>query len=386
MIRLLVAVTCCLLAGAVASLFVPDLQDPSSGGGEEGDSAAAAAAAAAEENGETRPLAASCAAGLGAAAGGAARSAAAAVTCLRAYHGLAALAIVPYFFSAAYADNYFQFVVLGTQCGLRSKPRGIGLEGANVMALVGSAVQAAAAFAGPAMVGPRNFQFREHVAPLALGNLCGAAGALLVAGLGGLSDRLCGSLPLMLATKALSSIAYGVNNSVGVAAVLCWYSGERYQRLVVAALASRSVWTQLGGIAGPFTFGDSFATLRGGKPAALFAAAVYATGSLCVVAAHLANEAAQQRRRRRAAEEAGARAAAAGEEEGGAVVPSEAELRLAAQEGRMTAGFSDSPSATAWRAGRESDIGASASSLRRRRTRRAQMQEQQQQQQQPREV
>jgi hypothetical protein len=57
------------------------------------------------------------------------------------------------------------------------------------------------------------------VYPLAIGNLCGAAGALLVVGLGGLTPRLCASLPLMLVTKALSSIAFGVNNSVGVAAV-----------------------------------------------------------------------------------------------------------------------------------------------------------------------
>lgn len=236
---------------------------------------------------------------------------------------------------------------------------------ANIMALFGSAVQAAAAFAGPALVGPRKFQFREHVAPLALGNLCGAAGALLVVGLGGLSSKLCGSLPLMLTTKMLSSIAFGVNNSVGVAAVLCWYSGS-YQHLVVAALASRSVWTQLGGIIGPFTFNDSFATLKGGKPAALFAAAIYAVGSVCVVAAHLTNEATQRRRvarKRREIEEAG-------EEP----VLSEAEVRLAGQEGRMTAGFSDPGSAAAWR---ESVVGSSL----RRRTRRSHMQEQQ-----PREV
>lgn len=130
---------------------------------------------------------------------------------------------------------------------------------------------------------------------MALGNLCGAAGALLVVGLGGLSPKLCGSLPLMLTTKLLSSIANGVNNSVGVAAVLCWYSGK-YQALVVSALASRSVWIQLGRIIGPFTFSDSFAALGGGAPAAWFAAAVYASGSACVVAAHLINEAAERRR------------------------------------------------------------------------------------------
>ena len=355
MLRLLVAVTCCLLAGAVASLFVPDLQDPSKEG-EGGE----------ETEGEEK-ASSSCLSALASAAAGAAGSAVRSVTCLRAYDGLAALAIVPYCLSAAYADNYFQFVVLGTQCGLRQKPQGIGLEGANVMALFGSAVQAASAFAGPAMVGPRRLQFREHVAPLALGNLCGSAGALLVFGLGGLTSQFCGSLPLMLAAKALSSIAFGVNNSVGVAAVLCWYSGK-YQHLVVSALASRSVWTQLGGIVGPYTFSDSFATMKGGKAAALFAAAVYAVGSLCVVAAHLINEAIERRRAARRMKKV------LEEAEGAGAVLSEAELRLAGQEGKMTAGFSDSPSAAAWR---ESVVAASPSL--RRRTRRSQTQ-------QPREV
>lgn len=339
MLRLLVAVTCCLLAGAVASLFVPDLQDPSSKAGEKG-------------KGE-RASSPRCLSALAGVIAGAGRSALHSITCLGAYGGLAALAIVPYFLSAAYADNYFQFVVLGTQCGLREKPQGgIGLEGVNVLALFGSAVQAAAAFAGPTLVGPHRLQFREHVFPLALGNLCGTAGALLVVGLGGLSPRLCSSLPLMLTTKLLSSIAFGINNSVGVAAVLCWYSG-RYQALVVAALASRSVWTQLGGIIGPYTFGDSFATLKGGAPAAWYAAAIYTAGSLCVVAAHLLNEAAESRRVAKKLE------ALAGEE--GARVLSDAEIRLERQQGKMTAGFSDPPSAAQWR---ESSV--VASSLRRR--------------------
>ena len=302
------------------------------------------------EAGGGAPPAASCFAAVGAAVADAGASAVRSVTCLSAYNGLAALAIVPYFLSAAYADNYFQFVVLGTQCGLQAKPAGIGLEGANAMALFGSVVQAVAAFAGPALVGPRRFQFREHVAPLALGNLCGAAGALLVVALGGLTPRLCASLPLMLATKALSSIAFGINNSVGVAAVLCWYSG-RYQPLVVAALASRSVWTQLGGIIGPYTFGDGFATLSGGAPAAWFAAAVYAAGSVCVVAAHVANETMQRRRLQRLRLEP--------------IEVSEAQLRLARAEGKMTAGFSDAPAAAAYR----ESLAAAAPGLRRRRAR-----------------
>jgi hypothetical protein len=344
-LRLLVAITACLLAGAAASLFVPNLRDPSTvapAGGRDEEEAASKARAG-------RRRAAPCCAAVGAAVADAGASAVRSVTCLSAYRGLAAVAIVPYFLSAAYADNYFQFVVLGTQCGLRAKPDGVGLEGANAMALFGSAVQAVAAFAGPALVGPRRLQFREHVYPLAIGNLCGAAGALLVVGLGGLTPRLCASLPLMLVTKALSSIAFGVNNSVGVAAVLCWYSG-RYQPLVVAALASRSVWTQLGGIVGPYTFGDAFATLGGGAPAAWYAAAVYAAGSAAVVAAHVANEALERRRLRALRAEAGA-------------AVSEDEMRLAGAEGKMTAGFSDEGAAAAFRAGG----GGGGSVLRRRR-------------------
>jgi hypothetical protein len=351
---LLIAITACLLAGAAASLCVPNLQDPSAGAkGEQdagaggGDEEAAGGSAA-----PPPPPRASClsafASAVARAVVDAGTSAVRSITCLSAYRGLAALAIVPYFLSAAYADNYFQFVVLGTQCGLRAKPAGIGLEGASTMALFGSAVQALSAFAGPALVGPRRFQFREHVYPLAIGNAAGAAGALLVVGLGGLTQRLCSSLPLMLATKALSSIAYGINNSVGVAAVLCWYSGS-YQHLVVAALASRSVWTQLGGIIGPYTFSDAFATLGGGAPAAGFAAAIYLAGSACVVVAHLTNEATQKRRLA-----ALARAPAP---------VSEADLRLAGAEGRMTAGFSDAAAAAAYRQGsvvRRRAVGVSA--------------------------
>jgi len=322
MLYLLIAITACLFSGAVASLFVPNLQDPLHHAAKDAGDADAA---------PRRPCAA-----LGSVIMSAGRSAVQSITCLSAYNWLAALAIVPYFLSAAYADNYFQFVVLGTQCGLRSKPDGIGLEGINLMALFGSAVQAVSAFAGPMLVGARRFQFSEHIAPLAIGNLCGTAAALLVVGFDGLVPRLCGSLGTMLAVKALSSVAYGINNSVGVAAVLCWYSG-RYQTLVVAALASRSVWTQLGGIIGPYTFGDSFATLRGGAPAAWLAAAIYTAGSVCVVAAHFINVALERRRGAALVEQLGSSASAA-------------ELDLARQEGRMTAGFSKA-SAAAWREG-----------------------------------
>lgn len=150
MIRLLVAVTCCLLAGAVASLFVPNLQYPSRE--KEGEKE--------EAKDNSTSSSSSCLSALAAVVVGAARSAVHSITCLGAYNCLAALAIVPYFLSASYADNYFQFVVLGTQCGLRAKPQGIGLEGAYVLALFAAGVQAASAFAGPALVGPRKFQFR----------------------------------------------------------------------------------------------------------------------------------------------------------------------------------------------------------------------------------
>ncbi len=325
----------------------------------------------------------SCLRGLAAVVAEAARSAIRSVTCLSACHYLAALAIIPYFLSAAYGDNYFQFVVMGPRCGFRAKPAGgLGLHGDHVMALFGSAVQAVAAFAGPALVGPRKFQFREHVALMAMGNLFGAVGGVLVAALGGLSPDLCGSLPLMLLTKLFSAVALGINSSVGVAAVLCWYSG-RYQALVVSALASRSVWAQLGGILGPETFTDSFTKLKGGKPAALFAAAVYAMGSMCVVAAHVISEAMQRRCMARKMQ-----LLAVEEEEGrregreGTVLLSDAERRLAGQAGRMTAGFSDcSPSEAAmWRRKESSSILLPASSSLRRRTgRSSQMQQEGQQ-------
>jgi hypothetical protein len=312
MLYLLIAITACLLAGAVAALFVPNLHPPH--------------AAAAKDADADAPRRGACAALL-AVVKDAGRSAVQSITCLSAYNWLAALAIVPYFLSAAYADNYFQFVVVGTQCGLREKPAGIGLSGVNLMALFGSAVQAVSAFLGPTLVGPRRFQFKEHMIPLAVGNLCGTAGALMVVAHGGLTDALCGSLGTMLTAKALASIAYGVNNSVGVAAVLCWYEGP-YQALVVSALASRSVWTQLGGIVGPYTFSDAFSTMNGGAPAAGLAAAIYTIGAVCVVAAPLIVDAIERRR-------VAARAEALVES-----AASAAELNLVLQEGRMTAGFS----------------------------------------------
>lgn len=129
--------------------------------------------------------------------------------------------------------------------------------------------------------------------------------------------------------------SYGINNSVGVAAVLVWYDGP-YQYLVVSALASRSVWDQLGGIVGPFTFSDTFALKAGGADAAGLAAAVYLAGSVAVVAAHLSNEGLERRRARRAAAGPAAHDA---EVAGSAHARSAAEVELALTRGRMTAGF-----------------------------------------------
>ncbi|GBF87564.1 hypothetical protein Rsub_00275 [Raphidocelis subcapitata] len=343
MLYFLVAVAACLLAGAGASLLVPDMHEPPrdafGGAGEEGVEDAKGGkggkgggndGAAAAPRGALR----ACFGGVWAALRLAAQSAVQSVTCLSAYRWVAALAIVPYFLSAAWADGYFQFVISGTQCGLRDAPDGVGLSGVNIMALVGSAVQAAAAFAGPAMVGPRRMQFAEHVWPLALGNAAGAVGAAAIALAGGLAPRMCGSLGAMLAVKSLSSISYGINNSVGVAAVLVWYDGP-YQPLVVSALASRSVWYQLGGVLSPYTFSDAFATQSGGTSAAWFAAAVYLSGSVCVAGAYCLN-AFLERRAAAAAQQA---AAAGADAEAAGRLLSVAELRLERTRGRMTAGF-----------------------------------------------
>lgn len=360
MLPFLAGITACLFAGALASLFVPDLHEPP-----------AAPAEGGVDTAPPPPPERRACAGLRDAAAAACQSAVRSVTCLSAYNWLAALAVVPYFLSAAWADNFFQFVIAGTQCALRDAPSGVGIAGVNAVALFGAGVQAVAAFAGPALVGPRRAQFKEHVWVLALGNAAGAGAALAVVGLGGLSPRLCGSLGALLGTKALSSIAcawegtggraspwrgplfvttqqqtrhtrpraplpprsYGINNSVGVAAVLVWFDGP-YQYLVVSALASRSVWYQLGGVVGPYTFGDAFAAKGGGANAAGLAASIYLAGSAAVVAAYLLNEGLERRRARRAA----AAGAAAGAEAGTRVLSS-AEAELARTRTRMTAGF-----------------------------------------------
>lgn len=105
--------------------------------------------------------------------------------------------------------------------------------------------------------------------------------------------------------------------------------------LVVSALASRSVWYQLGGVIGPYTFNDAFAAQGGGRSAAWLAAAIYLTGSVCVIAAYYINMVLEGRRSAGAA----AAAAAAGDAEAGGGKPSAAELRLARTRSRMTAGF-----------------------------------------------
>lgn len=201
MLYFLAAMTVCLFAGAVASLFVPNLHEPLTAAAPPVHDASGPAASA-----QALPKPAPCA-GLRVVGAAALQSAVRSVTCLSAYRWLAALAVVPYFLSAAWADNYFQFVVTGTQCALRDAPVGVGLAGVNIVALFGAGVQAVSAFVGPSLVGPRRTQFQEHVWVLALGNAAGAGGALLVVALGGLTPRLCGSIGALLATKALSSIA-----------------------------------------------------------------------------------------------------------------------------------------------------------------------------------
>lgn len=173
MLYFLISITACLFVGALASLFVPDLHEPPPPGATKAEDSAVE---------EPRKLSAAqraraCCAALGRVAAAAAQSAVRSITCLSAYNWcaraglredsaalqprsgaaansrrrartlaqdntrtraqthplpprLAALAIVPYFLSAAWADNYFQFIIAGTQCGLREPAAGgIGLSG-----------------------------------------------------------------------------------------------------------------------------------------------------------------------------------------------------------------------------------------------------------------
>lgn len=121
-----------------------------------------------------------------------------------------------------------------------------------------------------------------------IGYVIGSIGPVLVIALGGINDGLCGSYGLQIAFQILNSIPNAINNSVGVAAVLCWYDGP-YQHLSVAALASRSVWTQLGGVISAFVYTNSFGLLSGGIPCAVMTAVLYLFAAVCVPAAHLIN-------------------------------------------------------------------------------------------------
>lgn len=62
------------------------------------------------------------------------------------------------------------------------------------------------------------------------------------------------------------------------------------QHWTVSALTSRSVWTNVGNfIIAPYVYNITFGSLSNGIPCAAFTFAVYATGSICVVAAHWLN-------------------------------------------------------------------------------------------------
>ncbi len=62
------------------------------------------------------------------------------------------------------------------------------------MNLIGAITQAITSFIGPLLVGSGNFQFKEYVYPMALGNIIGMIGPVLVIALGGINDGLCGSM------------------------------------------------------------------------------------------------------------------------------------------------------------------------------------------------
>jgi hypothetical protein len=64
---------------------------------------------------------------------------------------------------------------------------------------------------------------------MALGNSIGMIGPVLVLALGGIKDGLCGSYETQIIFQILNSIPFAINNSVGVAAVLCWYDGPLLQ-------------------------------------------------------------------------------------------------------------------------------------------------------------
>jgi hypothetical protein len=229
-------------------------------------------------------------------------------TCLSAYRWLAALAIVPYFFIAEFSSQYLGYIIQGDQCGMLQPPEGIAIQGTTAMNLVGAVTQAITSFIGPLLVGSGKFQFKEYVYPMAvsiilytkppltslyltqcsqIGNLVGMIGPVLIIAQGGINGGLCGSYETQIVLQILNSIPYAIGHSVGIAAVLSWYDGP-YQHLTVAALASRSIWTQLGDIAAPFVY-KNLGFLADGIPCAIMTAVLYFIGALCVLAAHWIN-------------------------------------------------------------------------------------------------
>jgi hypothetical protein len=110
---------------------------------------------------------------------------------------------------------------------------------------------------------------------------------VLIIAQGGINGGLCGSYETQIVLQILNSIPYAIGHSVGIAAVLSWYDGP-YQHLTVAALASRSIWTQLGDIAAPFVY-KNLGFLADGIPCAIMTAVLYFIGALCVLAAHWIN-------------------------------------------------------------------------------------------------
>jgi len=211
------------------------------------------------------------------------------------YRGCAGLAIVGWYFFNAFGQGYIQNFVNSTYCYMAESPLGIGFAAYNQFLFIPYAIATIAAFVIPFAIGDGRFQLKGYCTIMCTCSFLYAGATAIAWGIplsagsampgSDESSAFCSSVASFLVVNILFNLGAAIYNVSSIAAIVSWFGGKR-SKWIPAALASRELMNQLGGIAQNQLFQESFLARQNGNLAPILCIALELLAAGLLILAH----------------------------------------------------------------------------------------------------